>query len=71
MLATVARPTFPQTSFLPSEARPIGTAAGIVEDEQGGVQVSRHNRVAGPAARALLGRMGAPDWKVTWVTARR
>ncbi len=37
MLATMSRPTFPQTSFLPSEARPIGTAAGIVEDEQGGV----------------------------------
>ncbi len=37
MLVTVPRQTFPQTSLLPPEARPIGTAAGIVESEQGGV----------------------------------
>ncbi len=28
---------FPQTCFLPPEARPIGSVAGVMEDEQGGV----------------------------------
>jgi len=37
MLASVPRPSFPQACFLPAEARPIGAAAGIREDEQGGV----------------------------------
>ncbi|MHB8323236.1 MAG: hypothetical protein ACYDEA_04285 [Candidatus Dormibacteria bacterium] len=30
-------PSFPQTSFLPPDARPMGATAGILEDEQGGV----------------------------------
>ena len=37
MLSSVPSPSFPQTSFLPPDARPIGAAAGILEDEQGGV----------------------------------
>ncbi len=37
MLSSVPAPSFPQTSFLPPDARPMGAAAGILEDEQGGV----------------------------------
>jgi hypothetical protein len=37
MPAAAPQADFPQTCFLPPEARPIGTAAGVIEDEQGGV----------------------------------
>ena len=37
MPTTLPRPTFPQTALLPAGARPISAAAGIQEDEQGGV----------------------------------
>ena len=37
MPTRLRRPTFPQTALLPAEARPISAAAGIQEDEQGGV----------------------------------
>ncbi len=37
MLASVPRPSYPQTAFLPPQARPIGPFAGIQEDDQGGV----------------------------------
>jgi transposase len=37
MTMTVPRPAFPQTALLPPEARPISAAAGIQEDERGGL----------------------------------
>ncbi len=37
MLASVPRPSFPQTAFLPPQARPVGPFAGILEGDQTGV----------------------------------
>ena len=37
MPAAAPQADFPQTCFLPPEARPIGNVAGVMEDEQGGV----------------------------------
>lgn len=37
MLASLPRPSFPQTALLPPLAQPIGTFAGILENDQGGV----------------------------------
>ena len=37
MLASLPRPSFPQTALLPPDARPIGRVCGILESGQGGV----------------------------------
>src|SRR5215472_2136528 len=37
MLASVPRPSFPQTALLPPRALPIGRFAGILENAEGGV----------------------------------